>query len=66
MMFQLVWFVQTHGDVCRKSMRMSPLQLDKSVPIGWDAVATRPQYGDINNELERAGTTEDHGRRGRG
>ena len=42
-------------------MRMSPLELDKNVPFGRDAVATRPQHGDINNESERTGTIEGDG-----
>ncbi len=44
-------------------MRMSPLELDKNVPMGRDAVATRAQHGDINNEWERTGTIDDHGGR---
>ena len=42
-------------------MRMSPLELDKNVPMGRDAVATRPQHGDINNESERTGTINGDG-----
>src|SRR5277367_5067211 len=48
-------------------MRMSPSKLDKNVPLCWDALATRPQHGDINNELERTETNDgDGGRDGRG
>src|ERR1019366_9763928 len=50
---------------CRNSMRMSPWQLDKNVPLGRDTVATRPRHGDINHELERTGTNDgDGGRHG--
>jgi len=35
----------------------------RNVPIGRDALATRPQHGDINNELERTETIDGDGRR---
>src|SRR5665213_10042 len=35
---------------------------DKNVPPGRDAVATRPQHGDINHESERTETTDGDGR----
>src|ERR1039458_171357 len=56
---------QQQSSICRNSMRMSPWQLDKNVPLGRDTVATRPQHGDINHESERTGTNDgDGGRHG--
>src|SRR5260221_3887714 len=44
-------------------MRMSPSELDKNVPLGLDAVATRSQHGDLNNESERTETIDGDGGR---
>ncbi len=38
---------------------MSELQVN--VPLGWVAVTTRPQHGDIDNESARAGTNDGEG-----
>src|SRR5487761_1963540 len=48
-------------------MRMSPSELDKNVPIGRNALATRPPPGDLNHEPERTETIDgDGGRDGGG